>query len=157
MRPPSLVLVIVCAGVVLASLDLFIVNVAMPSMARDLHQPNLSTLSWVLNAYAIVYASLLVLFGRLSEARARQNGFLLGALIFTLGLGGLRRRDEPGDADRVPRGPGDGRGAADAGLAEPGARDHGPREAPRRGPRLDRRRRRGGGARARWSAACSSR
>jgi len=79
----SLVLVIVCASVVLASLDLFIVNVAMPSMARDLHQPNLSTLSWVLNAYAIVYASLLVLLGRLSEARARQNGFLLGALIFT--------------------------------------------------------------------------
>jgi EmrB/QacA subfamily drug resistance transporter len=81
---PSLVLVIVCAGVVLASLDLFIVNLAMPSMARDLHQRSLDTLSWVLNGYAIVYASLLVLFGRLSEARARQNGFLAGALLFTL-------------------------------------------------------------------------
>ncbi len=81
---PSLVLVIVCAGVVLASLDLFIVNLAMPSMARDLHQRSLSTLSWVLNGYAIVYASLLVLLGRLSEARARQNGFLVGALLFTL-------------------------------------------------------------------------
>ncbi len=78
-----LVLVIVCAGVVLASLDLFIVNVAMPSMARDLHA-DLSSLSWVLNAYAIVYASLLVVLGRLSEGRARQNGFLLGALVFTL-------------------------------------------------------------------------
>ena len=81
---PSLVLLIVCAGVVLASLDLFIVNLALPSMARDLHEPSLSTLSWVLNAYAIVYAALLVLFGRLSEARARQNGFLVGALVFTL-------------------------------------------------------------------------
>jgi EmrB/QacA subfamily drug resistance transporter len=81
---PSLVLAIVCAGVVLASLDLFIVNLAMPSMARDLHQQSLSTLSWVLNAYAIVYAALLVLLGRLSEARARQNGFLLGALVFTV-------------------------------------------------------------------------
>jgi EmrB/QacA subfamily drug resistance transporter len=81
---PSLVLVIVCAAVVLASLDLFIVNLALPSMARDLHQPSLTTLSWVLNGYAIVYASLLVLFGRLSEARARQNGFLIGALVFTL-------------------------------------------------------------------------
>jgi EmrB/QacA subfamily drug resistance transporter len=79
-----LVLVIVCAGVVLASLDLFIVNLAMPSMARDLHQRSLSTLSWVLNGYAIVYASLLVLLGRLSEARPRQNGFLAGALLFTL-------------------------------------------------------------------------
>jgi EmrB/QacA subfamily drug resistance transporter len=81
---PTLVLVIVCAGVVLASLDLFIVNLAMPSMGRDLHQRSLSTLSWVLNGYAIVYASLLVLLGRLSEARARENGFLLGALLFTL-------------------------------------------------------------------------
>jgi EmrB/QacA subfamily drug resistance transporter len=81
---PALVLVIVCAGVVLASLDLFIVNVAMPSMARDLHQPNLSTLSWVLNAYAIVYASLLVLFGRIAERWNRETGFLAGALIFTL-------------------------------------------------------------------------
>ena len=79
----TLVLVIVCAGVVLASLDLFIVNVAMPSMARDLHA-DLSSMSWVLNAYAIVYASLLVLLGRLSEGRPRQNGFLLGVLLFTL-------------------------------------------------------------------------
>ena len=41
-------------------------------------------MSWVLNAYAIVYAALLVLVGRLSEGRSRQNGFLLGALIFTV-------------------------------------------------------------------------
>jgi EmrB/QacA subfamily drug resistance transporter len=79
----SLVLIIVCAAVVLASLDLFIVNVALPSIARDLHQRNLSSLSWILNAYAIVYASLLVLFGRLSEGRSRQNGFLTGVVIFT--------------------------------------------------------------------------
>ena len=78
------VLIIVCAGVVLASIDLFIVNVAMPSIARDLHQKDLSTLSWVLNAYAIVYASLLVILGRLSESRSRENGFLIGALLFTL-------------------------------------------------------------------------
>jgi EmrB/QacA subfamily drug resistance transporter len=80
----GLVLVIVCAAVVLASLDLFIVNVALPSMARDLHQPNLSTLSWVLNAYAIVYAALLVLFGRIAERWNRETGFLAGALVFTL-------------------------------------------------------------------------
>ena len=77
------VLVIVCAGVILASLDLFIVNVALPDMARELRVSNLGDLSWVLNAYAIVYAALLVLFGRLSESRRRENGFLLGVLIFT--------------------------------------------------------------------------
>jgi EmrB/QacA subfamily drug resistance transporter len=79
----SLVLIIVCAAVVLASLDLFIVNVALPSIARDLQVHNLSSLSWILNAYAIVYASLLVLFGRLSEGRSRQNGFLIGVVTFT--------------------------------------------------------------------------
>jgi EmrB/QacA subfamily drug resistance transporter len=80
---PTLVLVIVCAGVVLASLDLFIVNVALPDIARDVHVSSLGDLSWVLNGYAIVYASLLVLFGRLSESRRRENGFLLGVVIFT--------------------------------------------------------------------------
>ena len=81
--PPTLVLVIVCAGVVLASLDLFIVNVALPTMGRDLHVTNLADLSWVLNAYAIVYAALLVLLGRLSESRRRENGFLVGVAVFT--------------------------------------------------------------------------
>ena len=79
---PSVVLAIVCAGVVLASLDLFIVNVALPDMARDLDAP-LSSLSWVLNAYAIVYAALLVVFGRLAERRDRDLGFLLGVFVFT--------------------------------------------------------------------------
>jgi EmrB/QacA subfamily drug resistance transporter len=80
---PTLVLVIVCAGVVLASLDLFIVNVALPDIARELHTRSLSDLSWILNGYAIVYAALLVVFGRLAESRRRENGFLLGVLIFT--------------------------------------------------------------------------
>src|SRR5579864_7882377 len=65
------------------TLVLFIVNVALPNIARDLHQRSLPDLSWVLNGYAIVYAALLVLIGRLSESRRRENGFLLGALIFT--------------------------------------------------------------------------
>jgi EmrB/QacA subfamily drug resistance transporter len=81
---PRLVLLIVCAGVVLASLDLFIVNVALPQMARDFHVrgSGLADLSWVLSAYAIVYAALLVLFGRLAERYPRELGFLLGAAVF---------------------------------------------------------------------------
>lgn len=79
---PPLVLAIVCAGVVLASLDLFIVNVALPEMAKDLGASGLDELSWVLNAYAIVYASLLVLLGRISDGHSRRNGFLLGLGIF---------------------------------------------------------------------------
>ena len=81
---PNLVLVIVCAGVVLASLDLFIVNVALPQMAADFHlgADGLADLSWVLNAYAIVYAALLVLFGRLADRYRRDRGFLLGVAVF---------------------------------------------------------------------------
>src|SRR5271154_2282055 len=101
---PARVLIIVCAGVVLASLDLFIVNVALPQIARDLHTSSLSELSWVLNGYAIVYASLLVFFG---------------------GLCGLHQR---GHADRIPAATGGGRRAAhpdvaqpDPGLVRPGA------------------------------------
>ena len=77
-------LVIVCAGVVLASLDLFIVNVALPQMARDfgVRGDGLADLSWVLNAYAIVYAALLVLFGRLADRYPRERGFLLGVAVF---------------------------------------------------------------------------
>jgi EmrB/QacA subfamily drug resistance transporter len=81
---PGLVLVIVCAGVVLASLDLFIVNVALPQIGRDFHlrRGSLSDLSWVLNAYAIVYAAFLVLFGRLAERYRRERGFLAGVALF---------------------------------------------------------------------------
>jgi EmrB/QacA subfamily drug resistance transporter len=80
---PAEVLTIVCAGVVLASLDLFIVNVALPSIARDLGAAGLSELSWVLNGYAIVYAALLVFFGRLADRYRRDRAFLLGVATFT--------------------------------------------------------------------------
>jgi EmrB/QacA subfamily drug resistance transporter len=80
---PRQVLLIVCAGVVMASLDLFIVNVALPQIARELHEPSLGTLSWVLNGYAIVYAALLVLAGRLADRHPRKYGFLLGVAVFT--------------------------------------------------------------------------
>jgi EmrB/QacA subfamily drug resistance transporter len=79
---PGLVLAIVCTGIVLVTLDLFIVNVALPDMARDLGSHDLGGLSWVLNGYAIVYAALLVLFGRLADRHSRRAGFLLGVAIF---------------------------------------------------------------------------
>src|ERR1700749_545898 len=81
---PGRTLVIVGAGVVMASLDLFIVNVALPQIARDLHEQSLGTLSWVLNGYAIIYAALLVLAGRLADQRNRKAGFLLGVAVFTV-------------------------------------------------------------------------
>ncbi len=81
---PAHVLAIVCAGMALANLDLFIVNVALPSMARDLGEASLEDLSWVLNGYAIVYAALLVFLGRMAERYRRNNSFLVGIAVFTV-------------------------------------------------------------------------
>ena len=81
---PNQVLAIVSLGIVLANLDLFIVNVALPDIARDFSGAGLGRLSWVLNGYAIVYAALLVFFGRLAERHRRDRSFLLGVALFTL-------------------------------------------------------------------------
>src|ERR1700729_136868 len=80
---PNLVLAIVCIGIVLANLDLFIVNVGLPNIARDLAGASLENLSWVLNGSAIAYAALLVFFGRLAERPRRNQSFLLGIALFT--------------------------------------------------------------------------
>ena len=77
-------LAIVCVGICLANLDLFIVNVALPDMARGLGNATLADMSWVLNGYAIAYAALLVFFGRLAERYRRNISFLWGVSLFTL-------------------------------------------------------------------------
>ena len=81
---PVAVLVIVCTGVVLVTLDLFIVNLAFPAIEQSFGGTSLSTLSWVLNAYAIVFAALLIPAGRFADRTSRKGGFLLGVAIFTL-------------------------------------------------------------------------
>jgi EmrB/QacA subfamily drug resistance transporter len=80
---PNQVLAIVCVGICLANLDLFIVNVGLPNIARDFKDASLEELSWILNGYAIAYAALLVFFGRLAERYRRNLSFLLGVALFT--------------------------------------------------------------------------
>jgi EmrB/QacA subfamily drug resistance transporter len=80
---PPMVLAIVCVGICLANLDLFIVNVALPNIGRDFKDASLEDMSWVLNGYAIAYAALLVFFGRLAERYRRNLSFLLGVGLFT--------------------------------------------------------------------------
>jgi EmrB/QacA subfamily drug resistance transporter len=81
---PNQVLAIVCVGICLANLDLFIVNVGLPNIALDFRGASLEDLSWILNAYAIAYAALLVFFGRLAERHSRDLSFLLGVGLFTV-------------------------------------------------------------------------
>jgi EmrB/QacA subfamily drug resistance transporter len=77
------VLAVVTAGVFMAGLDLFIVNIAFPRIQGDFAGTSLSTLSWVLNAYTIVFAAFLVVAGRWSDAFGRKRSFLLGVGLFT--------------------------------------------------------------------------
>lgn len=80
-----IVFAIVSIGVLLSSLDLFIVNVALPDMAVDFGGADIAGLSWVLNAYAIVFAALLVPAGRLGDRGSNRTTFLIGLTVFVIG------------------------------------------------------------------------
>lgn len=75
---------IISAGVFVVNLDLFIVNVAVPALGDAFDGTSLASLSWVLNAYAIVFAALLVVAGRLADRYGHRRGFLLGLAVFTV-------------------------------------------------------------------------
>jgi MFS family permease len=77
------VLTLVSVATFVASLDLFIVNIAFPDIERDFHGTSLASLSWILNAYAIVFAALLVPAGRWADRAGRKRAFLLGLALFT--------------------------------------------------------------------------
>jgi len=77
------VLLITSIGLFMASLDLFIVNLAFPSISADFGDASISSLSWILNAYAIVYAALLVPAGRIADRIGRKRVFLAGLLLFS--------------------------------------------------------------------------
>jgi EmrB/QacA subfamily drug resistance transporter len=76
------VLLITSVGLFMASLDLFIVNIAFPDLAADFSGSSLPSLSWVLNAYAIVFAALLVPAGRIADRVGRKRIFITGLLLF---------------------------------------------------------------------------
>jgi EmrB/QacA subfamily drug resistance transporter len=76
------VLAVVSAAVFMASLDLFVVNVAFPDIRREFDGSSLANLSWVLNAYTIVFASLLVPLGRVADRVGRRRVFVGGLLLF---------------------------------------------------------------------------
>ncbi|MEY9932149.1 EmrB/QacA subfamily drug resistance transporter [Catenulispora sp. GP43] len=79
-----LAVAILTGSAFLASLDLFIVNVAFGEIGKDFGTSSLGSLSWILNGYAVVYAALLVPMGRLTDRYGRKAGFVAGMLVFTL-------------------------------------------------------------------------
>ncbi|MGZ6804028.1 MAG: MFS transporter [Nocardioidaceae bacterium] len=81
---PTAVLLVASFGAFLAFLDSTIVNIAFPDIARDFPTSSVSSLSWVLNAYNIVFAAFLIASGRLADLLGRRRVFTSGVLVFTL-------------------------------------------------------------------------
>jgi EmrB/QacA subfamily drug resistance transporter len=75
-------LVVLCTGMLMIVLDMTIVNVALPSIQADLGFSQ-AGLAWVVNAYLIAFAGLLLLAGRLGDLAGRRNVFLAGLAVFT--------------------------------------------------------------------------
>src|SRR5215211_8500925 len=72
-----------CFGLFMAILDNLVVNIAMPTIARDLDATT-SQLQWIVSAYTLVFASLQITAGGLGDRFGRKRWFLLGLALFTL-------------------------------------------------------------------------
>ncbi|MGA5728615.1 MFS transporter [Streptomyces seoulensis] len=83
-RRRMLVLSICCMSLLIVSLDNTALNVALPSMQRELHATT-SGLQWTIDAYTLVLASLLMLAGSTADRIGRKRVFMAGLVIFTAG------------------------------------------------------------------------
>jgi EmrB/QacA subfamily drug resistance transporter len=80
---PWAILITLSLGFFMTLLDLTIVNIAMPSMIDQLHA-SLDEVLWVVNAYVLVLAVLLITAGRLGDLRGQRTLFIAGVTVFTL-------------------------------------------------------------------------
>src|SRR3954452_23500158 len=76
-------LALVCSAMFMTVLDVSIVNVALPSIGKDLDFSR-ENLQWVISAYAIAYGGFLLLCGRAADLLGRRRVFMTGLLVFTL-------------------------------------------------------------------------
>jgi EmrB/QacA subfamily drug resistance transporter len=79
------VVAVLAIAVFMSSLDLFIVNLAFPSIGREYAGAGLGSLSWVLNAYTIVFAAVLIPAGRWADQVGRRRALIAGLALFTVG------------------------------------------------------------------------
>src|SRR4051794_5853976 len=71
-----------CFGLFMAILDNLVVNVALPTISRDL-DARATQLQWIVSAYTLVFASLQITAGGLGDRFGRKKWFLIGLAIFT--------------------------------------------------------------------------
>jgi EmrB/QacA subfamily drug resistance transporter len=80
---PWAILITLSLGFFMTLLDLTIVNIAIPSMITDL-DASLDEILWIVNAYVLVLAVLLITAGRLGDLRGQRTLFVAGVVVFTL-------------------------------------------------------------------------
>ncbi|MFI1766059.1 MFS transporter [Streptomyces sp. NPDC020800] len=83
-RRRMLVLAICCMSLLIVSLDNTVLNVALPSLQRELHAAT-SGLQWTIDAYTLVLASLLMLAGSTADRIGRKRVFMAGLVVFSIG------------------------------------------------------------------------
>ena len=92
---PGTVLAVASLGVFMAFVDATIVNIAFPSIERSFPRTSLSGLSWVLNAYNIVFAALMIGAGRIADLIGRRRVFRVGLVVFTVASGACALAPSP--------------------------------------------------------------
>jgi len=83
-RDRRLILTVLCVSLLIVSLDNTILNVALPVIVRTLHASS-SSLQWIVDSYAIVFAGLLLVAGSLGDRLGRKWVFMTGLAIFSAG------------------------------------------------------------------------
>ena len=84
---PGAALAVLCASVLIINVDNTILNVALPTLVRELDATS-SELQWIVDSYAMVFAGLLFVGGSLADRFGRKRFFLIGLTVFALGSGG---------------------------------------------------------------------
>ena len=97
-RTRGAALAVLCVTVLLVNLDNTVLNVALPTLVRDLNASS-SDLQWIVDAYIIVFAGLMLTAGSLADRVGRKKTFLAGLVIFghTIVPGSLRVDGSVGD------------------------------------------------------------
>ena len=84
-RPRRIGILLICSmSLLIVGLDVTIVNVALPSIGRELHA-SVSGLQWVIDSYTLVLASLLMLSGSTADRLGRRRTFVIGLFVFSAG------------------------------------------------------------------------
>ena len=95
------VLGVLCLSLIVVTIDTTILNVALPSLVRDLHATS-SELQWIVDAYTVVFAGLLLSAGSLGDRFGRRGALTAGLALFARRLRSLGPGDQFHPVDRPP-------------------------------------------------------